>query len=825
MLELKNVTKVYKTGDFEQKALDDVSINFRKSEFVSILGPSGSGKTTLLNIIGGLDKYTHGDLKINEISTKKYTGRDWDTYRNHRVGFVFQSYNLINHQTILANVELALTLSGVKKNERRKRAIEALKKVGLSDHIHKNPNQLSGGQTQRVAIARALVNNPDILLADEPTGAIDSETSIQIMNILKEVAKDRLVIMVTHNAELAEKYSTRIVKLRDGHILGDTKPYDGSTFTKEDKRTQDKKSRRGGMSFRTALSLSLTNLMTKKGRTLLTAFAGSIGIIGIALILSLSTGVQNYITKIQGDTLTSYPLSIETSAVDMTDMMSSLKKDSSEITHGMDKIYSNNLLENAIGLSTNKAQINNLTEFKSFIESPESGVSQYTNDIKYSYGLNLQLYKYNQDTGAENVDPKAVYGALNIGQDVATLQSVSIPSSIYSMSNVWSEISDNTDLLNNQYDILAGKLPTEDNEIVLTVDENNEISDYALYTLGLEDKTQLSEMIQKTLNGESFEAPISEYSYDELLNLTYRVVLNTDYYQKQNGVWVDQRANTDYMNNLVSNALELKVVGIIKPSEESVSSSMLGGIKYKSGLQTYIINGINNSEIAKEQTANPAINIFTGQAFGQDESYKQNLKTLGVVDLDTPTQIDLYPKSFEAKNKIEDIISDYNKQKTDAGEEDLVIDYTDFVGVLMSVVTTIVNVVSAILIAFVAISLVVSSIMIGIITYISVIERTKEIGILRAIGASAKDVSRVFNAETFIVGLAAGLLGIGITLLLDIPANIIIKSVANISNAAILPPLDAVILVVISVFLTMIAGLIPAKIAAKKDPVIALKSE
>ncbi len=867
MLQLKNITKNYLSGDNEVQALKGIDIEFRESEFVSILGQSGCGKTTLLNIIGGLDRYTSGDLIINGKSTKEFKDKDWDTYRNHSVGFVFQSYNLIPHQTVLANVELALTISGVGKAERRKRAIEALQKVGLGDQINKKPNQMSGGQMQRVAIARALVNDPDILLADEPTGALDSKTSVQVMEILKEISKDRLIIMVTHNPELAEKYSSRIVKLLDGKIIDDSNPYKSS---EEDvKKAKDKKDKSGkaSMKFTTAVRLSLNNLMTKKGRTFLTSFAGSIGIIGIALILSLSHGMQSYINKVEEDTLSSYPLTIQEASIDVTSMLEAMMGNGEKEEHNDNKIYSRPIVNNILETVSTKLQTNNLEEFKKYLESGDTDIKNYINAIQYEYNLNLNIYKQNEDKTYQQVNPSVVFDELGFGEMMESRQSTSsMMSSSMTMTqtDVWTEMLDNQNLLQSQYDVLAGNWPTKYNEVVLIVDENNEVSDYTLYSLGIKDIRELNESMEKIKNKEKVEVGESEsYSYDDLLNYKFKILLNTDYYKKSGNAWQDMSNDDEYMKNVVDNAEEITIVGIIKPNEETVSSSGAGMIGYTKELKEYVINKINETEIVKEQKENPNINVFTGIEFPENQNssfdysqltdeqrmymatlseaelaelmknyaenstatYDSNLSTLGVVDLNKPSTINIYPKDFESKDMITTRISEYNDKQTNDGKEENVITYTDIVGVIMSSVSTIINVISYVLIAFVGISLVVSSIMIGIITYISVLERTKEIGILRSIGASKKDVSRVFNAETLIIGLVAGLIGIVVTLLLNIPINMIIKSIVGISNISKLPTVGAIILVVISVGLTMIAGLIPARFAAKRDPVEALRTE
>ena len=868
MLQLKNITKNYLSGDNEIQALKGIDLEFRESEFVSILGQSGCGKTTLLNIIGGLDRYTTGDLIINGKSTKEFKDKDWDTYRNHSIGFVFQSYNLIPHQTVLSNVELALTISGVSKEERRKRAIESLEKVGLGDQIHKKPNQMSGGQMQRVAIARALVNDPDILLADEPTGALDSTTSEQVMEILKEISKDKLIIMVTHNPELANKYSTRIIKLLDGKVTDDSNPYHASDADLEKAKNKKGKSGKASMKFGTAVHLSLDNLMTKKGRTFLTAFAGSIGIIGIALILSLSHGMQSYINRVEEDTLSSYPLTIQEATIDMSSMMESMMGGNEEIEHEEGKIYSREIVNDILETVSTKIQTNNLEEFKRFLESDESDIKNYINSIQYEYGLDLNIYTQDEEGNIQQVNPSIVFNELGFGNMLEAQQESSAMMSGGTMmteTNVWTEMLDNQELLESQYDVVAGKWPTNYNEVVLIVDENNEISDYTLYSLGIKDISELSEAMEKIKNGEelSSDDSVESYSYEDILNYKFKIILNTDYYQKVGNTWQDMSDDEEYMKQLVQNAEEIQIVGIIKPNGETVSSSGAGLVGYNKELKEYVINKINETEIVKEQKANPEINVFTGIEFPEDTdttfdytqlsdeqraymatlseaelaeimqtyadnasaTYESNLSKLGVVDLDNPSTINIYPKDFESKDRISNIITDYNNKQTEQGKEENVINYTDVVGIMMDSVSTIIDVISYVLIAFVGISLVVSSIMIGIITYISVLERTKEIGILRSIGASKKDVSRVFNAETLIVGLVAGLLGIGVTLLIDIPINLIIHSMFGISTIAKLPVGGAIILVVISVILTMIAGLIPARFAAKRDPVEALRTE
>ena len=824
MLEIKKITKVYETDGFKQKALNEVSINFRNNEFASILGPSGSGKTTLLNIIGGLDKYTSGDLIINETSTKKYKDGDWDSYRNHRVGFVFQSYNLITHQSVLTNVELALTLSGVQKKERTRRAKEALHKVGLKDHMNKRPNQLSGGQMQRVAIARALVNDPEILLADEPTGALDTTTSKQIMALLKEIAKDKLVIMVTHNPELAEEYSTRIIKLKDGKITDDTNPYDGKNNTKLDLEKEILNTKKTSMSLKTALSLSLNNLMTKKGRTILTAFAGSIGIIGIALILSLSTGVNNYIARVQEDTLTSYPLTIEQATADMSSLMLDLANQNNREEHTDNRIYSNDLMTSLVETMASEIKTNNLKDFKKYLEANPDDLNEYINDIRYTYNIDLQIYS--KDTSKiTKLNPSTVFSSFGFMTRDSINSGMSNMSMMSNRIDVFNELSDNTSLIKNTYDIISGRLPKNKEEVVLIVDSHGEISDYALYAIGLKDQQELTEMTSKIMKGEEIEEPKqTSYSYEEIIGTEFKLVLNSDYYKKQGNVWIDKSTDKTYMKEVIDNGLTLKVVGIIKPNEES-SNQTSGEVGYTKELTEYVITKVRESEIAKEQLANTEKSVLTNSEFTPLYTYDIALSNLGIVDLNNPSAINIYPKDFKSKDEIVKIIDNYNRIKENSDEKESVITYTDYVGILMESITTIVDVISYVLIAFVSISLIVSSIMIGVITYISVLERTKEIGILRAIGARKKDISRVFNAETLIIGLIAGLLGILITILLNIPINIIIENLSSIKNVSTLPINGAIILIIISVILTLIGGLIPSRYASKKDPVEALRSE
>ena len=895
MLELNDIKKDYVSGSTIVSALKGINLRFRDCEFVSILGQSGCGKTTMLNIIGGLDKYTSGDLKINGVSTKNYKDRDWDFYRNNSIGFVFQSYNLIPHQTVLSNVELALTLSGVSKAERKKRAIEALEKVGLGEQIHKKPNQMSGGQMQRVAIARALVNNPDILLADEPTGALDTETSIQIMELLKEISKDRLIIMVTHNPELAKDYSTRIVRLLDGVITDDSDPYsledmEADIRAKEaaKAKTSEKKTKKSGkkqktsMSFFTALSLSFNNLMTKKTRTILTAFAGSIGIIGIAMILSISNGIQLYIDRVQRDTLSSYPITLQAEAIDISSMVSSMTGNSDSEEHeDKSKIYSNDIMGDMINTMVKEVKSNNLSEFKKYIENGGSDIKSYVSDIQYSYDVPLNIYMKDTSNGVEQLNPSTMFDS--IYGEGATSTSYAMSSGMgmgmFSNSSVWNQLLGNQQVLDEQYDVLAGHWPEKFNEVVLVADKNNEVDDYTLYSLGLKDPEEVRTLFKKMMVGESYETKKDiSYTFDEILDTEFKLVMPTDMYKYNDvtGTWDDYSKDDKYMTNVVNNGTDIKVCGIIRPNDDAVSTSLSSGIGYTAKLTEYIIEEVKNSEIAKAQLADTSVDVFTGVPFDNDRNTEitmddvnaymatlspeesaqmqamtsgmsddqilqlfsaslkarttdatldSNKSKLGITDLDTPSQIDIYATDFDSKEKVQNIIKDYNKLQQDDGKEENVINYTDYVGIMMSSVSTIINAISYVLIAFVAISLIVSSIMIGIITYISVLERTKEIGVLRSIGASKKDVSRIFNAETLIEGFVSGALGIVVTLLLCIPANALIKHLTDISNVAQLPVAGGVILIIISMFLTFIAGLIPAKLAAKKDPVVALRSE
>ena len=1023
MLQIKNICKQYKTGNLIQKALDGVSLNLRDNEFVAILGPSGSGKTTLLNIIGGLDRYDSGDLIINGISTKKYKDRDWDSYRNHTIGFVFQSYNLIPHQTVLSNVELALTISGVSKAERRKRAKRALEQVGLGDQGHKKPNQMSGGQMQRVAIARALVNDPDILLADEPTGALDSETSIQVMNLLKEVAKDRLVVMVTHNPELAYEYATRIVELKDGVIRSDSNPFNVDNKTL--KVPQHKNMGKSSMSLKTSLSLSFNNLKTKKARTILTSFAGSIGIIGIALILSLSNGVNQYIQSIEEETLSEYPLQIQSTGFDITSMMDTQSSDDSTKEDGEVQVFQ--MLTNIFS----RVGSNDLTSLKEYLDSNKGDLSKYTKSVEYTYNVVPQIYSANTES-IRQVNPDRSFAALGLG---ASSTSNSTMSSMMS-TNVFYQMPQNTDLYQEQYDVKAGRWPKKYNECVLVLNNNGKISDFMLYTLGLRDYLELDTMIQQFSQEEKVTVPDNSqsYSYDDIIGINFKLVNPSDYYQydANYNIYRDKTDDQAYMKQLIDNGENLEIVGIVQPSDGANVTMLQSGIGYLPSLSDHVINQAQSSEIVQKQLATRDIDVFTGKRFDDPESssldmnslltvdgetlqsaftfdqskismdmssvdfsqlsidpsllpsldvdsllgdikfelttdqinqisqkimtqfqqylkdnnltdqskmdeyfraylqsdaaknliqsemtaliqengmakqfaanlqsqmqtmmaqysemianslkqqlttvmadqmdnfssqfqdaisidtskfasaikvnmseeelselmlslmsedsssYENNLQKLGYASKDEPSGINIYPLDFESKQEVIDVLDQYN-ENVEKVDEDKVITYTDYVGTLMSSVTDIINVISYVLIAFVAISLVVSSIMIGVITYISVLERKKEIGILRAIGASKRNISQVFNAETFIIGLFAGVLGIVITLLLLIPGNMIIHDIAGSQDvSAILPVTGAVVLIILSVVLTLIGGLIPAKKAALEDPVTALRTE
>lgn len=912
MLQIQNICKKYVTGDLVQTALDNVSLNLRENEFVAILGPSGSGKTTMLNIIGGLDRYDSGDLIINGISTKKYKDRDWDSYRNHTIGFVFQSYNLIPHQSVLSNVELALTISGISRSERRRRAKEALEKVGLGNQLHKRPNQMSGGQMQRVAIARALVNNPDILLADEPTGALDSETSVQVMELLKEVAKDRLVVMVTHNPELANEYATRIVRVKDGHIVDDTDPYEIEQKLEE---PQHKNMGKASMSILTALSLSFNNLRTKKGRTFLTAFAGSIGIIGIALILSFSNGVNTYITDIQKSTMTSYPISIEAQTIDLTSIMqkgqSSMKD--SDVTHELDGVYSNGTdIEMASSITTSFTK-NNLTEFKKYMDNPDSEIRKHIreNGIVYSYNTKFDVFTYDSEGAFVNTDGSTLKSssqtsATNMMADMSNDNGMTMMTGSTGKTNNFTELLPGSDsasvsqAVTDAYDVLYGNWPSSYDEAVLVMNKNNEISSAVLYQLGILPTSEYKEIMKRIDAGEEVTMDTEKISYEDICNKEYYLLPASDMYVKDdNGNYKSIVSDNASLKDKAADGIKLKISGIVRQNDDNDNALINKAVGYTKALTDYLMDYADKSEVVKAQRENKDINITNGMAFSPaddaakiadartylanlgvsdkasmfknmmqmvyadnqqmytqlmamgeaqqaamldsylenpDDStllsiynsyistgnYDDNMESFGVISEDAPSAINIYVDSFEAKDAVSDCIKKYNE----GASEDDKISYTDYVGLLMNSVTTIINVITYVLIAFVAVSLIVSSIMIGIITYISVLERTKEIGILRAIGASKRNISQVFNAETFIIGFCSGIIGIAITLLLLIPCNSIIHAVTDSTavNAA-LPPVSAVVLIILSMVLTFIGGLIPAKNAAKKDPVTALRTE
>ena len=891
MLELKGITKDYPAGDTVVHALKGISVTFRDQEFVSILGQSGCGKTTLLNIIGGLDQYTRGDLIINGRSTKSYRDRDWDTYRNHSVGFVFQSYNLIPHQSVIANVEMALLLSGAPKAERRERAERALKQVGLADHMHKRPNQLSGGQMQRVAIARAIVNNPEIILADEPTGALDTETSVEVMEILKELSRDRLVIMVTHNPQLAEEYSDRIVRIQDGLLTSDSHPVDPAREHLTEEQIQahavaDARKGKRGMSYLSAIALSFNNLMTKKGRTFLTAFAGSIGIIGIALILSLSDGAQNYIADTEKSTMGSYPLTIQQTSMDMASMMTSMMGMSEDATHEntSGEVESKDLVNDMVSSVANGATENDMVAIKAWLDGNPGDIDNYVTDIQYTYDTPLNIYKSDTSDGVVQVNPATVMDSLGFSMSGSTQTEMmsSMSGGSGSAYDVWTPLLSNKETWKRDYDVVAGRMPEDWNEVVVYVDRNDRISDYTLYALGLLDQDELRGMMSDVLAGEKVESrEMTSYTYDDLLNLTFKVLPESSKYAEQDdGTWADMSDDAAYLEDEVDAAETVRVVGIVRPTEDNSSGSNWGAVLYTPELMEHMVEAVDESPVVAAQEDSPSTDIFTGTPFSDDvdvnlsmedidqmiaqmpagqgeqlqayvdqmrdegmsdeaiasafsrqmseqndnATYDGNLEILGVADLDDPASISIYPIDFEAKEHIDNLIDDYNEQiRTDG--EGTEIQYTDIVGTMMSSVTDIVNAITYILIAFVAISLVVSSIMIGIITYISVLERTKEIGILRSIGASKRDVSRIFTAETFIIGFVSGVLGIVVTVLLDIPVNMIIEQVAGVANLAAVPVAAGVGLVLISVVLSLVAGVAPSRMAAKKDPVTALRTE
>ncbi len=890
MLELKGITKDYPSGDTVVHALKGISVAFRDQEFVSILGQSGCGKTTLLNIIGGLDHYTRGDLIINGRSTKSYQDRDWDTYRNHSVGFVFQSYNLIPHQSVIANVEMALLLSGAPKADRRARAEAALAQVGLAEQMHKRPNQLSGGQMQRVAIARAIVNDPEIILADEPTGALDTETSVEVMEILKRLSQDRLVIMVTHNPQLAEEYSDRIVRIRDGEVTSDSRPVDAEAESLTPEQVQehavaDARKGKRGMSYLSAIQLSFNNLMTKKGRTFLTAFAGSIGIIGIALILSLSDGAQNYIAETEETTMGSYPLTIQKTAVDMASMMSAMMGTGDakgEAPKGTAE--SKNIVTDMVESIGGGATENDMKAIKQWLETNPGDISDLVTDIQYNYSTPLNVFKDDTSAGAVQVNPATVMNALGISTSGSTqTQLMSSMASTGQGYDVWSELLSSKKAVDRDWKLVDGRMPQAWNEVVIALDEHGRISDYTLFALGMLDQSDLKGMMRNVLAGKKVEgAKETSYSYDELMKLVFRLVPESSKYQKQaDGTWKDMSEDAAFMKSAVAAGEQVHVVGVVRATGDAGATvARFGGVLYPASLMKHMVETVAASDVVAAQKADPGTDIFTGYPFSDtasatmsldeiesmigmmggeqatqaqayidqmraqgssdeeiaaafsklmssqtdDATYDGNLEKLGAASLDDPSVIQIYPVDFKAKEQIDTLIDDYNKDIKAAGEGSE-IQYTDIVGTLMSSVTSIVNSLTYILIAFVAISLVVSSIMIGIITYISVLERTKEIGILRAIGASKRDVSRIFTAETFITGLVSGLLGVGITVLLDFPVNWIIEAVAGVRNLAAVPAGAGAVLVLISVALALAAGLAPSRMAAKKDPVTALRTE
>ena len=910
MHQIKNVTKTYDTGALKQTALDNVSFNLRDNEFVSVLGHSGSGKTTLLNIVGGLDRYDDGDIVINGISTKQYTDRDWDSYRNHSVGFVFQSYNLIPHQSVLSNVELALTISGISSSERKERAAKALKEVGLEDHLHKRPNQLSGGQMQRVAIARALVNEPDILLADEPTGALDTETSTQIMELLKRVANDRLVVMVTHNPELAEEYSSRIIELRDGEIISDTNPYH---VEEEVEEPEHKNMGKASMSFLTALSLSFNNLGSKKARTFLTAFAGSIGIIGIALILSLSTGVNEYIDDIQQDTMSAYPITIEEQSIDLESLINVgelAEDDSSEDeetnNEDLDAIYSNTLSLEMLSSTASSFRENNLTSFKEYLDDSSNEISPFVgaNGIVYSYAVNFDLFSYDEEETLVNTDGSTFRNEESTGMPGFQAPSTAMMPPTNNVSELIPGVEGNliSPVVTDNYEVLHGEWPENYDEVVLAVNQRNQLDTTVLYELGILPAEEYEEILADIDSGEEVEVDSREISYEELANTVFYLIPASDYYaEDENGLFQDMSDDELTVENLMEErAIEIKISAIVRPVEDATTASISTPVAYTSALTEYLIDYANESEVVQAQEENPEINVLSGLRFetendeqkiedareyldnftisekadfvramqanqeenndapsmpgampmmGEEElaagfdnlvaglddeallniydtsissgSFDDNMDAFGVVSLDAPSSISIYADNFEDKEAISAGIENYNKTV----DEEEQITYSDFAGLIMSSVTEIINVITYVLIAFVSVSLVVSSIMIGIITYISVLERTKEIGILRAIGASKGNISTVFNAETIIIGLFSGLLGVGLTYLMHIPVNMIIENLLDQNVRASLSLEAAAILVLLSVVLSFIAGLIPSKQASQKDPVDALRTE
>ncbi|MDR1328406.1 MAG: ABC transporter ATP-binding protein/permease [Oscillospiraceae bacterium] len=881
MLQLKNITKVYSAGGTEVRALGGVDLSFRESEFVCVLGPSGCGKTTLLNIIGGLDHYTDGDLIINGRSTKGYRDADWDAYRNFSIGFVFQNYNLIPHQSVAANVELALTLSGVSKADRTARAKAVLERVGLGDQLRKKPNQLSGGQMQRVAIARALVNDPDILLADEPTGALDSETSVQVMDVLREISKDKLVVMVTHNPELADKYATRIIRLLDGRVLMDSE----APSEAEPEAPVPVTGRRPSMSFLTALTLSFTNLLTKKFRTALTAFAGSIGIIGIALILSLSNGLQTYIDETERNTLSSYPIMIEADAMDLGGLLQSFTGEGIFEEHPLDRVYTNTFMEKMMNTVMGGVKHNDLRALKAYIDANEEEMRGISTAVAYSYNVPLNLYRAIPGGGLEQVNPGRILerfsasGSTGAGASGAAAPNMMDTSAFGGQQNIemWRPLIPNREFIAEQYEVVAGLIPQGGGEAALIITERNEIPDIMLYSLGLKTEADIDEMLARIMKrGEMLDEAAASYSYEEILALEYSIIPRHSVYAKsgegRQEEWQDKSGDALYMSALAERSDKVKIVGILRPKPGAAAVASDVYIGYTEELMRNVITAASESEIVKSQKADPDTDVFTGlpfaapepvifktmdeviayinsipdeserqrtadsieqaQALGipdeqlvamvndmaaatpaTDATYEGNLEKLGATDIDSPSAISIYASNFENKDAVADFIARYNSAVPEGGD----VTYTDYIGLLMSSVTVVINAISIVLIAFVSISLVVSSIMIGIITYISVLERTREIGVLRAIGASKRDIARVFNAETLIIGFSAGALGVAVTALLCIPANAIVYSLTEIPRVAILPAIGAAALVLISMLLTFVAGLLPSRIAARKD--------
>ena len=799
MLELKNIKKSYKIGEIRQEVLKGIDIKFRDNEFTSILGSSGSGKTTLLNIIGGLDKYDSGELIIDGVSTKNYNDRDWDSYRNYRVGFIFQSYNLIMHQTILSNVEIALTLTGVSKQERKRRAIDALTKVGLKEHINKKPNQLSGGQMQRVAIARALVNNPEIILADEPTGALDSKTSVQIMDLLKEIASDKLVIMVTHNPELAKDYSTRIIELKDGKIIDDSNP-----CKKKEEKVSEKVIKKTSMSLFSALSLSFNNLLTKKGRTFLTAFAGSVGIIGIALVLALSNGVRGYINDMQNSSSGNQAISIKNTRTETMDSKD-VKINTEKKEKHDNQILANDDISSNLTLTTQQlTKEQNLKKLKEYIDSSKKELEKYSSNIKYTYNVDIQLYDKNETGELVKINPNENADDVDASGLLSMLSTSIIKNAFVELKN------------SEQYEMVSGHMPENKNELVLVVDKNGEINLSTMYSLNFENKNDIAKFMN---DGEKPELSSVKYDYNKIIGKKYKLINATDYYEKYGSVWISKENDKNYLNELYDKADTVEIVGIAKVKDNSSTNGFLG---YNHDLFVDYVNKANESEIVQEQTTNKDVNVFTGLPFDNISSkYEDNMKALGAASLDDPYEISIYTKNSDSKDGIKKFLDDYNNK---ASDEDKV-EYVDDIEVLTSTLSDIVKMISYVMIAFVSISLIVAALMIGIITYISVLERTKEIGILRAIGASKKDVKRVFRAETIIEGLLAGVIGIVVSYILSAGINIIVSLLAKIDNIMSLSIVHAISLILLSVGLTVIAGLGPAGLAAKKDPVESLRTE